>query len=170
MTKADPAELLMRPYSLIDRRCALLATGRAQPNLMTVSWGGFGTIWNRPVTTVYVRPTRYSHTLISAYPEFTLNFLPEIRRAALDYCGTYSGRTVDKWKGAGLQPERSECVAVPRVAGSDLAVECRVIASFVFDPSRIIEKSIEELYPGHDYHTAFIGEVLAVWKSELFTP
>jgi len=138
------------------------------PNPMTVSWGGLGTLWNRPVVTVYVRPTRHTFELMVAHEEFTLNVLTPVMREALDICGSCSGRTTDKWEAARITPEPSSAVSVPRVAGADLALECRTLHTFDLDPTRFMDPEIESLYPQRDYHRAFIGEVVAAWASERF--
>lgn len=168
LKKIDPVELAIRPFHLLDEEWALLVGGREKPNPMTVSWGGFGTIWNRPVVTVYVRPTRHTFSLLKMDPEFTLNVLPESRREALDFCGSRSGRELDKWEATRLVQRPSEQVAVPGVEGSELILECRVAATLLVDPRRFLDESIEELYPLKDYHTAILGEVLAVWAGERF--
>ena len=133
---------------------------------MTVSWGGFGTLWNKPVATVYVRPTRHTFGLLDAEHAFTLNFLPERLRGVLDLCGSVSGRDADKWQASGVKPVPSKAIEVPRVDGAELALECRVVASFDFDPKRFLDPTIVDLYPRHDFHRAFLGEVLAAWQSE----
>lgn len=163
MRQLEPADLAIRPFHLLDRQWALLVAGTDAPNPMTVSWGGFGTLWNRPVATVYVRPTRFTFGLLEAHPEFTLNFFPETRRPALELCGTRSGRDTDKWEAAGLEAVASERIAVPRIAAADLSLECRVVFTFDIDPARFLDPAIEHLYPARDYHKAFVGEVLAVW-------
>ncbi len=140
--------------------------GPDRPNPMTVSWGGLGTLWQRPVATVYVRPTRHTWGLLAAHPEFTLNVLPPARRPALELCGRSSGRDLDKWAAAGLRPEPAATVAVPRVAGAALSLECRVLATLDFDPTRFLEPSIEQLYPQRDHHRLFFGHVLAVWVAD----
>ncbi len=170
MKKMDPSELTIRPFHLLDKEWGLLATGKEHPNLMTVAWGGFGTIWNKPVVIIYVRPTRHTFSILKDQPEFTLNIMPETYRKALEICGNQSGRTVDKWKAAGLKALNSDVVTVPRVDGADLSFECRVIASFIVDPVRFLDKAIEKLYPERDYHTAFVGEVCAVWATDRFCP
>lgn len=166
--RIDPWELGLKPFHVLDKEWALLVGGREKPNPMTVSWGSLGTLWNRPVATVYVRPTRHTFGLLKTDPEFTLNVLPASMRAALDLCGTRSGRDLDKWAAAGLERAPSETVGVPRVAGAELALECRVIATFPLDPARFLDPAIESLYPLKDYHTAFVGEVLAAFASERF--
>ena len=48
--------------SVFDKKWALLTAGDKEKfNTMTVSWGGLGTIWGKPVATVYVRKSRYTH-------------------------------------------------------------------------------------------------------------
>ena len=167
MRRLDPSEVTIRPFQLLDQNWALLASGVERPNIMTVSWGGFGTLWNRPMVTVYVRPTRYSYELLEAHPEFTLNFLSEAHRPALELCGTRSGRVLDKWRASGLEAVPSERVAVPRVLGAELSLECRVVATMDFDPSRFRAGDIDELYPARDYHRVYLGEVLVAWDGGL---
>ena len=170
MRRVDPTDLVVRPFELLDLVWALLVAGRDRPNPMTISWGGLGTLWQRPVVTVYVRPTRHTFSLLDAHPEFTLNFMPEGSRDALDLCGTRSGRDMDKWKAAGLEPLASERVAVPRVGGADLSLECRVLSTADVDPARFLDPEIQELYPQRDYHRVFFGEVLLAWAADRFAP
>jgi len=169
MRRVPAGELTLRPFHLLDQEWALLVAGTESPNPMTVSWGGFGTLWNRPVVTLYVRPTRFTYGLLNAHSEFTLSILPPAMRAALDLCGSRSGRDTDKWAGAHLVPEPSETVAVPRVAGADLALECRTLHTFDLDPAQFLDPALEDLYPKKDYHRAYIGQVLAAWASDRFT-
>ena len=46
--------------SKFDKEWALLTAGDSSKfNTMTISWGGFGTLWHKPVITVYVRKNRF---------------------------------------------------------------------------------------------------------------
>lgn len=163
MHKIDPAELTVKPFQVLDKEWALLVGGKDHPNPMTVSWGGLGTLWNRPVVTVYVRPSRHTFELLNRHPEFTLNVLPAAKRPALELCGARSGRDLDKWSAAGLVAQPSEVVAVPRVTGARLAFECRVLATLDLDPARFLDPAIDKLYAAKDYHRVFLGEVLVAW-------
>ena len=169
MRRVSPQELLVKPFSIFDRQWALLVAGSERPNPMTVSWGGLGTLWNRPVATVYVRPTRFTFTLLGEEPAFTLNFLPEAHRAALDLCGGISGRDADKWEATGLHRLPGETVGAARVAEAELALECRVLATVDLDPARFLDPAIGDLYPRKDYHRVFIGEILGAWAEDRFT-
>jgi flavin reductase (DIM6/NTAB) family NADH-FMN oxidoreductase RutF len=166
MRKIEPAALTLKPFHLLDEEWALLVGGRERPNPMTVSWGGFGTLWNRPMATVYVRPTRHTCNKLLEHREFTLNFLPPEMKAALELCGAKSGRDIDKWAAAGLEPVKSERVAVPRVDGARLVLECRTLATLDFDPARFLDPAVDKNYPKKDYHRLFFGEVLAVWAGD----
>ena len=163
MHRIDPKDITLRPFAALDDDWALLVAGSPRPNPMTISWGGMGTLWNRPVVTAYVRPTRFTYGLLNAHPEFTLNFMPGERREALDLCGSTSGRDTDKWAGAKIGQLASEKIQVPRVAEARLSLECRVLAAFDFDPARFFERSILGQYPERDFHGAFVGQVLAAW-------
>lgn len=47
-------------FAQFDKKWALLTAGTKDDfNTMTISWGGIGTIWNKPVATMYVRESRY---------------------------------------------------------------------------------------------------------------
>ncbi len=168
MRAIAPGDLLLRPFTILDANWALLVAGSSRPNPMTVSWGGLGTLWNRPVATVYVRPTRFTFSLLEAEPFFTLNFLPERWRAALDLCGSTSGRDTDKWRETGLEPVPGGRGQVPRVAEAELALECRVLATLDLDPARFLDPSLEGLYPRKDYHRVFLGEVTTAWAADQF--
>ncbi|HEY3446403.1 MAG TPA: flavin reductase family protein [Myxococcales bacterium] len=160
MHEIDLRDVYLRPFQTLDEDWAILVGGRDKPNPMTVSWGGFGTLWNRPVVTVYVRPTRHTYGLLNSHPEFTLNFLPEAHHAALEVCGKLSGRDTDKWAAAKLTREASLCVGVPRVAEARLSFECKVLAQFDFDPTRFGDPAILGLYPQKDFHRAYVGHVV----------
>jgi flavin reductase (DIM6/NTAB) family NADH-FMN oxidoreductase RutF len=170
LARLTPQDLWLRPLSIFDAQWALLVGGSARPNPMTVSWGGLGTLWNRPVATVYVRPTRYTFTLLEAEPFFTLNFLPERHRAALDLCGSRSGRDTDKWEATRLTRLAGETVPVPRVGEAELALECRVLTTLDLDPGRFLDPAIDEMYPRRDYHRLFVGEVMAAFAEEADAP
>ena len=48
--------------SVFDKKWTLLsAWDKNKFNTMTISWGGLGTLWGKPVATVYVRKSRYTH-------------------------------------------------------------------------------------------------------------
>ena len=51
-----------------------------------------GTLWSKPVVTVYVKPVRYTYGFMNDSEYFTVSFYPEEYRKALGIMGSQSGR------------------------------------------------------------------------------
>ncbi len=95
------------------------------PNVATVAWCGM-ICTQPPRVAISLRPSRYSHEIISQTREFVINLVPASLVAACDTCGVYTGRKVDKFKKCSLTPEKSKKVACPSIEQSPLTLECRV--------------------------------------------
>lgn len=96
-----------------------------KPNVLTVAWTGI--VNSEPAMTyISVRPSRYSHELISENKEFVINLTTAKTLKAADFCGVKSGRDVDKFAEAGLTPVAATAVKAPLIAESPLSLECRV--------------------------------------------
>jgi flavin reductase (DIM6/NTAB) family NADH-FMN oxidoreductase RutF len=162
----DINRLSLIPFEILDDRWGLVVSGIKKPNPMTVSWGGFGTIWDKPVVTVYVRPTRFSHNLLMEHDEFTLNILPAQFKKALQICGTKSGKNVDKWEASSLSKTKSAKIKPPRVKEAELAFECKTVARIQMAKTDFLDPKIAGFYPKKDYHTIFIGEILQIFGDE----
>ena len=143
---------LLTAGELQDRNC----------NSMTVAWGSFGVMWNKPFAQVVVRPQRHTAGFIARYPSFTLCAFPAAYRNALTLCGTKSGRDTDKIKEAALTPIPSEAVAAPGFEQAELIVECRKLYHDRFKPENFLSPDIAGVYPSADYHLVVFGEIVAV--------
>ena len=91
-----PIESLeFNPFKKISKQWMLITAGdEKKSNTMTASWGGLGIMWGKNVATAYIRPNRYTKEFVDQTDHFTLSFLPEEERKALNYCGTVSGTRV----------------------------------------------------------------------------
>ena len=93
------------PFTKFEKDWALLTAGtEGRYNSMTIGWGSLGTVWNKDVLTVYVRPDRYTWEFLKENDTFTVSFFPESCREALLLMGRLSGRDGDKAAAAGLTP------------------------------------------------------------------
>ena len=97
-----------------------------KPNLITCSW--FGTVCSEPpMVSVSIRRSRFSYTPIHESREFTVN-IP--RLGDLDivkYCGTQSGRDVNKFETLGLTPVSCPPLkSAPMVSEFSLVLACKV--------------------------------------------
>ena len=94
-------------------------------NVITVAWCGIlNTI--PPKTYISVRPSRHSHAIIKESGEFVINLTPSSLVRAADYCGTYTGAQVDKFKKCNLTKVAVDEVAAPLIGEAPLSLCCRV--------------------------------------------
>ena len=92
---------------------------------MTAAWTGIISS-EPPMTYVSIRPSRYSHKIISESKEFVINLPTLALAAATDYCGVKSGRDVNKFKEMKLTAQPCSKVKAPQVAEAPVSLECKV--------------------------------------------
>ena len=158
--KIDPLMIEDNPFKLIGKDWMLITAGTINKyNTMTASWGSFGVLWNKNACTIYVRPTRYTYEFLEKYDYFTLSFLPEKYRAALNFCGANSGKEVDKVSKTGLTPVAGDFGIYFKEAR--LIIECKKIFYADLKPGLFLDKKADSAYyPKKDYHRIYIGEIL----------
>ena len=138
---------------------ALLTSGdRESYNTMTIGWGGLGTLWSKPVATVYVKPIRYTHEFLERNEYFTVSFFPEKYKKALGLLGSKSGRDCDKVAEAGLTPRYLEHGVTFQEA--EVTLVCRKIYRQDMDTQNMPKDVIENYYASEAPHTMYIGEVI----------
>lgn len=120
----------------------------SQINVCTVSYLGVVNE-NPPLIGLSIRPTRYTARLIGKTAEFTVNLPTPELLAAIDYCGTYSGRKIDKASQLQLDVFPSRIISVPGLAKSPIIFECRLQKIIRFAPKK-------------SSHYFYIGEVVNV--------
>ena len=161
----DPDKLEENPFRLIGKEWMLVTAGSKEDyNTMTASWGGLGFMWEKRIAFCMVRPTRYTYQFMERFDRYTLSFFDKKYKKALNYCGSHSGRDVDKAAGAGITPA-GEGDAV-WFAEARLVLVCRKIFTGDVDPSRLLDRKIEEFYPLKDYHRLYFGEIEAALVRE----
>ncbi|MBO4317535.1 MAG: flavin reductase [Mailhella sp.] len=105
----DIQDFRSHPFTKFDKEWGLLTAGTAGDfNSMTISWGGMGTMWHKPVLFLVVKPTRHTFGFVSRHDELTVSFYEEKYRHALAFFGSRSGRDIDKPAAAGLTPKTIE--------------------------------------------------------------
>jgi flavin reductase (DIM6/NTAB) family NADH-FMN oxidoreductase RutF len=152
-------------FKIFDKGWFLLTSGSFSTghfNCMTISWGSMGTLWNKPVVTVVVRPTRHTFDYMESHPDFSLCAFPEEYRSALQLLGTRSGRDGNKVAQTSLTPIAADQIQSPVYAEANLILECRKIYSDDLNPERFLDPSILGNYPSRDFHRLYIGEVLQI--------
>jgi flavin reductase (DIM6/NTAB) family NADH-FMN oxidoreductase RutF len=118
-----------------------------KPNVTTVAWA-MPTSNDPPLVAISVSPKRHSHTLIEESQEFIIN-IPTLELLQATYaCGSFSGRSFDKFKKAGLTPIPARSVKAPAIRECIAHLECTVDS---------------EVTTGD--HTVFVGKVVAAYAN-----
>ena len=147
--------------SVFDKKWALLTAGDSDKfNTMTISWGGLGTIWGKPVATVYVRTSRYTHEFMDAKDFFTVSFYPEECKQILGVLGSKSGRDMDKMKESGLTPVQAGGSMSFKEA--EVTLVCRKLFKQQLDVANMLEDVAKAMYEGQAPHDMYIGEIVDI--------
>jgi flavin reductase (DIM6/NTAB) family NADH-FMN oxidoreductase RutF len=114
-----------------------------RPDIMVLGWA-MPTSISPPMWAISVGHTRYTHKLLKETGEFVLAFPSTKMDEATQYCGTHSGRDIDKVKQIGLKTVPAKKIKPPILAGCPACFECKVKGAFETGD-----------------HTIFSGEVVA---------
>lgn len=136
------------------------ADAAGQPNVMTIGWGNPGVIWSRPIFVVLVRPSRYTFGNIEATGEFVVSVPDDDMKEACMYCGTESGRDVDKFADCELTPLEAATVSVPLIAECARHYECRVVHRNDVLDAEIADDIRQNAYPSGNLHRLYYGQIL----------
>ena len=148
-------------FSVFDKKWALRTAGDKEScNTMTVSWGGMGTIWGKPVATVYVRKSRYTHEFMDRNDYFTLSFYPEECKKILGVLGSKSGREMDKMNDSGLTAKE---VAHSMTFGeAEVTLVCRKLFCQELKTENMLPEIADAFYAKDSAHDMYIGEIVEI--------
>ena len=153
-------KVVINPFEKFHKQWGLVTAGTKEKfNSMTISWGSMGTIWGKPMITVFIRPTRYTYEFIKSNEYFTVSFFDEKYRDKLSLMGNKSGRDIDKVKETGFTPK-----FLDKGITYEEASETFVLKKWYFqfmDASQIPD-DVKKVYytPGDETHYMFIGLVV----------
>jgi flavin reductase (DIM6/NTAB) family NADH-FMN oxidoreductase RutF len=149
-------------FQRIGKDWMLITAGSKEHfNTMTAAWGGWGFLWQKPVVFIFVRPNRYTYEFTEKNDFFTLSFFEPKYQDILQFCGTNSGRDVDKIKETGLIPLNTDNGNV-YFQQSNLVIECRKLYYDDIEPGKFLDSSLDaKMYPKQDYHRVYTGEVIS---------
>jgi len=152
-------ELTDNPFKLVGSDWMLITAGTPDAfNLMTAAWGGLGVLWQRNVAFCFVRPTRYTYGFLEKSDRFTLSFFADEYRNMLNFCGSRSGKDVDKVAETGLAAVFENGFVYYDQAR--LVFQCRKLYAQDLMPDAFLDPRINDLYPLKDYHRMYVGEIL----------
>lgn len=136
-------------------------------NTMTIGWGSMSIYWGMKVLLVPVRFSRFTHEVMEKSKTFTVSVPSgDEMKKELMYCGTKSGRDVDKFKELGLTAVKGKCVDTPIISECELHYECEIVGSFDLTGEYLADKITENFYRDKDFHTIYIGKIVDCYKTK----
>ena len=143
-------------------------------NSMTIGWGTLGIEWALPIFTVFVREGRFTREMLDKSMEFTINIpYGDYDKKIIGYCGSRTGRDIDKAKDLGLTLVDGDLVAAPAIKELPLTLECKVLYKQLQEKNAIPAGLRSSFYPAgvdstnpmanKDYHIAYYGQIVKAY-------
>lgn len=152
----------LAPLYEFDKEWALLTAGNENGyNTMTISWGNLGTLWNKPVATVYVKPVRYTYEWMEKSEFFTICFFDSKYKKDLAILGSRSGRDSDKITLTDLTPQLHKEYAAFEEA--KLTLLCKKIYFQDLNMENMPAFAVEKYYEEEAPHCMYIGEIVDIF-------
>ncbi len=160
----EHARFWQETYQRMTNEGVILAARDHQERLnpMTIGWGLVGAAWSRPVFSVLVRPSRYTYECIEHSGDYTVNVLPAAMADVAWFCGTKSGRSVDKMAEMNLTEMPSKTITSSGITQASIIYECRVVQQHDLQTETMHPAILDEYYSGGDLHRIYCGQILRV--------
>lgn len=152
-------------------RGGILVTAKVgdKVNPITIGWGTIGVQWGKPIFQVYIRESRYTKSMLDEALNFTVNIPLEKSdrvKEILAFCGTKSGRDLDKVKELNLSLVPSEKIDAPAISELPMTIECNVIYKERQNYKEMPADVLQRFYPDavqnpNDVHTVYYGEIVS---------
>jgi len=136
---------LTRANRLINSGSVILVTSiskEERPNIITLAWQ-MPVSHNPPLSAISIAKSHFSCQLIETTKEFVINVPNVFLLKQVKFCGSVSGKNIDKFKESSLTPIPAKVVKPPLIKECIGHLECKVV----------------DIYPAGD-HTIFIGNVV----------
>ena len=137
---------LLEPQTMLFPLPAVMVSSQRKgerPNIITLAWVGV-VCSEPPLVGISIRKNRFSFDIIKESKEFVINVPRGGLLKATDWCGTTSGKDVDKFVECALTPIKGSKVNAPLIEECPVNLECAV-------------RQILDL----GSHCLFIGEIVA---------
>jgi flavin reductase (DIM6/NTAB) family NADH-FMN oxidoreductase RutF len=161
----DYMSIAEEAITIIKKGAFLTVKSPSALNTMTIGWATFGLIWQKPIVMVAVRSSRHTFGIIEAAKDFTVTVPTGNMIKETAFCGTKSGRDVDKFKACNLETAASQKVHSPIIKTIGYQYECNIVYKSAMNPALLDHNYDRKLYPQKDYHTLYFGEIVACYQT-----
>ncbi|MEG1509143.1 MAG: flavin reductase [Clostridia bacterium] len=137
---------------------AFLCSGE---NIMVIGWGFLGYMWKKEVFIAPIRKSRYTFDILNQTKSFTVSVPKEGEfEEEIKFCGSKSGREVDKWESLDLRKIPANHVDSYIVGGCEKYYECKVVAVIPMTKDMLGAKEQKFYEKDDNLHYLFVGEIV----------
>ncbi len=152
-----------KDLQLLEKGAFLTTMANDTVNTMTIAWGSIGYMWGKPVFMAMVRKSRFTFELLEKAGEFTVSIPYCDMQKIISFCGSKSGRDVNKFTECGITTSPSQKIDTPIIDCEGAHFECKVLYKTFMDDSSLAE-SEKRWYPSDDYHMMYFAEIVAYYQ------
>jgi len=142
----------MKITTYTNPRQVILVTSRykSKDNIFALDWHT-PLSFEPKIYAISVSPLRFSHYLISKSKVFVVNFMDRKYEKQMWFCGSNSGKHIDKFKETGLEKQESEKINCPCIKQALAFFECKVTKQIkAGDHTLFIAKVVKESFKEHN--------------------
>lgn len=168
--KIEPTELTDNVFKLVGQNYTVITAGTDSVfNSMTASWGGWGQLFEVPVTWCFLNASRYTLEFIKKEQTYTMTYFPEQFKEQVIAFGSKSGRNSDKMKETTLTHVKTPSNNIT-YKEAKLIIECKLVEITETNPKDFysekgkdfVEKGMKD-GNGKEYHKLVFGDITNVW-------
>ena len=168
--KIEPTELTENVFKLVGKDYSVITAGSdSLYNSMTASWGGWGQLFEVPVTWCFLNASRYTLEFIKKEQSYTMTYFPDQFKDQVIAFGSKSGRNSDKMKETTLTYVKTPSGNIT-YKEAKLIIECKLVEITETNPKDFYSEKGKEFVEkgkkdgnGKEYHKLVFGDITAVW-------
>lgn len=164
-TKTSLYDLPYNVFQEINKNWILITAKKpdGSVNTMTASWGMMGELWSKEAVTVYIRQSRFTKEFVDSSEYFTISLF-DGHKEELGILGTKSGRDGDKISEVNFHIEEVE--GQPVFTESKCVILCKKMYQDDIKLSDMSDSVKELYYKDGDFHTMYVGEIIACYMNQ----
>ncbi|MEM0352757.1 MAG: flavin reductase family protein [Sulfolobales archaeon] len=148
MEELDPFEVL----DLVPHPLAIVTAGDpdtpGKRGGMTAAWVT-RVSWDPPLIAVAMTKERYTYSLIKEFKAFAVHVVSKkFEKVALEIFGSMSGKNLDKFEKARIEPARADKVVAPIIPGMPAIMECKLVLEYEAGDHVIVVGEVVKGYRG----------------------
>ncbi|MDR0661663.1 MAG: flavin reductase [Prevotellaceae bacterium] len=167
-TSIKPTEITDNVFKLVGEDYTVITGGKADNyNSMTANFGGWGRLFDYPVTWCFLRANRYTLEYIKEKKTYTMSYFTDQYKDEVLFFGSQSGRGTDKMNNHALTMVETPLGNIT-YKEARFILECEVIEITTVNPNDFFSERgkqfvVEAYAEAKDYHKLVFGKIANVW-------